>query len=471
MPPQMSDVFLSYARPDRRWAESLASIMKAQGWSVWWDSEIRAGEFWEDDIENALKHSKCVVVLWSRHSAESHWVRAEAESALERKVLVPARLDDTKTPFGFATIQTADLSAWSGTGPDVGVGELLRGVAALLKVPDPVVETPKHPAARRRAAFAAAALIAPLLAAVGLQATFLKTTEINLEARVSGLTFTSSRPQELSDLVVLSKLEVAGFEEVILPRSRNREEQTIANDAVHGVRLQFVADDPVGAGSITLEPLVLPKGTRATVQTVAGPRECRLTLEAGNVALGASVQGQVRVRRAGAPPQTYDFGPPKPLVIQTRAAGTELDLVPEVPLPNLLPAPMGIEALSLTRLEERDVMNTTRVQNTSTVVSGTLRVVSLRARPRVLESGETLELRHATGELERVQIDNGQLVIDFHGESERVRACLRGECSNLEARWGQWLWAQHGGVVLAAAAVYGALLVAMSLRLSGVWRR
>jgi hypothetical protein len=441
--------------------------MKAQGWSVWWDREIRAGDPWAEDIENALKQARCVVVLWSRHSAQSRWVRTEAENGLQRKLLVPARIDDTKTPFGFESVQVADLRAWSGTGPDAGVGELLRGVAAVLKVPEPPVATPQPPATRRWPVFAAAALLAPMLAATGLRTTFLQTTRIYLEARLSGLTFTSSQTQELSDLLVLSKLEAAGFEKVILPRSRNRGEQTIANEAVEGASLQLAADASAGAGSITLEPLVLLRGARVTVQTLPGPRECRLTLDAGKVALAATVQGQVGVRRGGGPPEIYDFGPPKPVVIQTSAAGIELDFVPVAPLPNLLPAPVRIEAMSLTRLEEREVMNTTRVQNASTVVSGTVQVVSLRRRPRALESGETVELSHATGELQRLQIDNALLVIDFRGQAERVRACVRSECSDLTARWSEWVWAQHPAVVLTALGVYAALLLGISLRF---WR-
>ncbi len=39
----MSDIFISYAREDREIAGRLAGALEAAGWSVWWDSKLRAG--------------------------------------------------------------------------------------------------------------------------------------------------------------------------------------------------------------------------------------------------------------------------------------------------------------------------------------------------------------------------------------------------------------------------------------------
>ena len=67
----MTDVFLSYAREDRERASVLAAALEGQGWSVWWDRKIVAGETFDETIEDQLSTAKSVVVLWSEHSVGS----------------------------------------------------------------------------------------------------------------------------------------------------------------------------------------------------------------------------------------------------------------------------------------------------------------------------------------------------------------------------------------------------------------
>lgn len=111
----MSDIFISYARPDRERARLLAQALEQRGWSVWWDHDIPPGRKFDDVIEEALAAARCVVVLWSRASTASDWVRNEAGEAMQRQVLIPALIDaDVKIPLGFRRLQAADLSGWQG---------------------------------------------------------------------------------------------------------------------------------------------------------------------------------------------------------------------------------------------------------------------------------------------------------------------------------------------------------------------
>jgi hypothetical protein len=57
----MSDIFISYKREDQPVARKLANALESEGWSVWWDPKLRAGERFNDVIEKALKESS---VLW-----------------------------------------------------------------------------------------------------------------------------------------------------------------------------------------------------------------------------------------------------------------------------------------------------------------------------------------------------------------------------------------------------------------------
>ncbi len=53
---------------------------------MWWDRKILAGQAFDQTIERELETAKSVVVLWSRHSIASEWVRNEAAVAAERGV-------------------------------------------------------------------------------------------------------------------------------------------------------------------------------------------------------------------------------------------------------------------------------------------------------------------------------------------------------------------------------------------------
>ena len=106
----MSDIFISYARADKEKAELLANAFSRKGWSVWWDREIPPGKSFDETIENALSSARCVVVLWSKTSVSSRWVKTEAAEGAERGILVPALIDNVKIPLEFKRIEAADLS-------------------------------------------------------------------------------------------------------------------------------------------------------------------------------------------------------------------------------------------------------------------------------------------------------------------------------------------------------------------------
>jgi hypothetical protein len=138
----MSDIFISYAREDRDKAKALAELFQQQDWSVWWDRSIPPGRSFDEVIEEALCAAKCVVVLWSKNSASSDWVKSEAAEGLQRKILVPVRIGSANVPLEFRRLQTVDLSDWKGDARHPELGGFLEAVAANIKgvVRRPVVE-------------------------------------------------------------------------------------------------------------------------------------------------------------------------------------------------------------------------------------------------------------------------------------------------------------------------------------------
>jgi len=124
----MADVFLSYSSQDRAAAERLVKALTVGGVTVWWDLSIPAGAVWSKVIEEALESSRVVLVLWSRASVISEWVRAEAQRAADVGKLIPALLEDVEVPLGFRQYQHVDLSAWDGSPTDSRFLKLRLGI-------------------------------------------------------------------------------------------------------------------------------------------------------------------------------------------------------------------------------------------------------------------------------------------------------------------------------------------------------
>ncbi|MGO8954774.1 MAG: toll/interleukin-1 receptor domain-containing protein [Rhodomicrobium sp.] len=109
----MADVFISYARPDRSLAEALARDLTARGFSVWWDAELVAVDDYTDVIFEALRQSKVAIVIWTKTSAKSRFVRDEARFALHLEKLITVKapsLDIYEIPFGFQGQHTDNVN-------------------------------------------------------------------------------------------------------------------------------------------------------------------------------------------------------------------------------------------------------------------------------------------------------------------------------------------------------------------------
>lgn len=125
----MTSVFLSYDRDDAAKARSIAQALEKAGHSVWWDFHIKGGAEYGKEIEQALADADAVVVLWSRQSVDSAWVRDEAAAGRDRGRLVPVRLDETNPPIGFRQYHNIDLSAWKGRGKPPRLQDILTSIA------------------------------------------------------------------------------------------------------------------------------------------------------------------------------------------------------------------------------------------------------------------------------------------------------------------------------------------------------
>jgi hypothetical protein len=133
----MSDIFLSYARENRETARALAGALERHGWTVWWDRRIPTGKDYGDVIEAQLTSARCVIVLWSKASVASGWVKTEAADALDRSLLVPVFIEkDVRIPLEFRRIQAADLADWTGEQEEhAGLATLVGDLTGILGAP------------------------------------------------------------------------------------------------------------------------------------------------------------------------------------------------------------------------------------------------------------------------------------------------------------------------------------------------
>jgi sulfatase modifying factor 1 len=132
----MSDIFLSYSQKDEERVRPIVRHLESLGWTVFWDRNIPPGKTWDEYIEMHLDAARCVVVVWSKDSVRSHWVKTEAEEGRRKQILVPLKLDEVTLSLAFRHIQAADLTAWKNDASHVQFKACIDAIAAL--VPQPV---------------------------------------------------------------------------------------------------------------------------------------------------------------------------------------------------------------------------------------------------------------------------------------------------------------------------------------------
>jgi len=101
-------VFISYAREDEADARELSDLFQQSGISVWFDrTDLRSGEIWNPEIENAIQASRVFIPLISRRSdrtIKERFVHREWDLArnMSGKRICPLLMDFTPVPAEFA---------------------------------------------------------------------------------------------------------------------------------------------------------------------------------------------------------------------------------------------------------------------------------------------------------------------------------------------------------------------------------
>ncbi|HWC57113.1 MAG TPA: TIR domain-containing protein, partial [Sphingomicrobium sp.] len=164
----MSDVFVSYKAEDRRRIRPLVQCLQADGYSVWWDERIGAGDAWRETIERELDSAACVIVVWSKRSVgpEGGFVREEASRGQRRGVYVPVLIDAVDPPLGFGEKQATSLRGWKGDCED-GRYQAVHSAVQRLAGQGSTEATTRVPPVSRRAALIGGGAAVVTLSVVG----------------------------------------------------------------------------------------------------------------------------------------------------------------------------------------------------------------------------------------------------------------------------------------------------------------
>lgn len=165
----MADVFVSYASSEKDKARLVAESLEAAGFSVWWDRALKPGETFDKVIQREIDQAKAIVVLWTKASVESQWVREEADVGRQREALVPLLMDEVTPPIGFGRVQAAHLHDWTGDPKSPEWIEVVESVQSLVgRAARPVFARRRATPARARGGSRRNWLIGGLVAAVVL---------------------------------------------------------------------------------------------------------------------------------------------------------------------------------------------------------------------------------------------------------------------------------------------------------------
>jgi TIR domain len=111
------DIFISYSQKDRKAAERLQAKFEERGLDVWRDERLldNPERDFITNINTALENSAKVVVLWSRNSLGSTWVKGEAEKARMAQKVVPLAIEPISTllpliPSPFNILPTIEIT-------------------------------------------------------------------------------------------------------------------------------------------------------------------------------------------------------------------------------------------------------------------------------------------------------------------------------------------------------------------------
>lgn len=148
------DIFISYSSKQKSIADGVCHYLEENGFKCWMaPRDISVGSEYGDLIEEAIKTSKVVVLVFSQAASISKWVKGEINVAFtEDKPILPFRIDDTEIKGSFRVM--LNQMHWIDAFPKYAdrLPELLNSVCGFLgRQPQKVTDDSERLEAERKA--------------------------------------------------------------------------------------------------------------------------------------------------------------------------------------------------------------------------------------------------------------------------------------------------------------------------------
>ena len=107
----MGYIFVSYSKRDSVYAAKLVDALRQEGFNVWIDMDLKKGTQWDRRLEKQLKTCDLCILIVSRNSYSSSWVRKELLFVQELgKPVFPILLEKTEPWLAILDTQYIELS-------------------------------------------------------------------------------------------------------------------------------------------------------------------------------------------------------------------------------------------------------------------------------------------------------------------------------------------------------------------------
>jgi hypothetical protein len=131
-----TEVFISYRRSDREWAEVLERRLRERAVSAWYDGMLEPGANWRADIVENIKLARVLVILFSKAANASTELAKELSVADESQTLiVPVRVENVEPRGAYQYELTARNWFDAFDNPPAQLDEVAAKIAAALANP------------------------------------------------------------------------------------------------------------------------------------------------------------------------------------------------------------------------------------------------------------------------------------------------------------------------------------------------
>jgi hypothetical protein len=267
-----------------------------------------------------------------------------------------------------------------------------------------------------------------------------RSTQVELDLRLSGVSFTVAEGDALADGLDATSLLASRLARVELPRARQ------LTDSSFEASTLLLAAVPRASrpARIDVQQIMADPGTQVTVQKNDLPREYRLVLGNSEKPLSLMVDGPLSVGVENAIDASLDFTSPGEVRLYPADKSLTLDFVARDTAVRGFSSQLEVRDLSFMRVDEYADKASSVVREVSTVLSGTIYLEQLNGASRSIRVGEPLRFEASEGEIRELKLVGDQIALRFNGRVRKMEVGSHRYSRNLMPSVLDQFRARHG---------------------------